>query len=115
MAELVNAYISWQVCEMGEVPKGNLDEIYPIPPLPRVCSFSLISSAHTSLAHPSNLSTQMSLTRRTPLTMTRQAHLASLDSLGPLLISATPNAEIRSRYHNAQTQTNVPIDKCPET
>ena len=49
MAELVNAYISWQVCEMGEVPNGNLDEIYPIPPLPRVGPFSIILSPHLSL------------------------------------------------------------------
>ena len=38
MAELVNAYINMNICEMGDIPHGNLDEIYPIQPLPRVRS-----------------------------------------------------------------------------
>jgi hypothetical protein len=36
VAELVNAYIDWQICEMSDLPIDNLDEIYPISPLPRV-------------------------------------------------------------------------------
>lgn len=39
MAELVNAYIDWQVCEISissQEVQGSLDEMYPIPPLPRV-------------------------------------------------------------------------------
>lgn len=38
MAELVNAYISWQVCEMHNDMRGNLlvDQVYPVPALPRV-------------------------------------------------------------------------------
>jgi hypothetical protein len=38
MAELVNAYINFQLCEMGDIPlKGSIDRLYPIKPLPRAC------------------------------------------------------------------------------
>jgi len=34
---MVKAYIDWKVCEMGDTPSvGDLDQLYPIPPLPRV-------------------------------------------------------------------------------
>lgn len=37
MAEMVKAYIDWKLCEMGDTPSvGDLDQLYPIPPLPRV-------------------------------------------------------------------------------
>jgi hypothetical protein len=39
MGELVKAYIDWQVCEMGDIPAGDPDELYPIPALPRVRYF----------------------------------------------------------------------------
>jgi hypothetical protein len=85
MAELVNAYINWQVCEMGEVPNGNLDDIYPIPPLPRVRPFSIIhhSLISSSTPHPtppptrSYLSPHQSSTRA----VAGGAHLAPLDPL----------------------------------
>jgi len=40
MAELVNAYINMNIYEMGEMRNGDLDEIYPISPLPRVSRWS---------------------------------------------------------------------------
>lgn len=38
MSELVNAYINWQLCELGQVPNGNLDAA-----LPRVSLFLLFA------------------------------------------------------------------------
>jgi hypothetical protein len=54
MAEVANAYITWQLCEMGDVLKDNLDEIYPIAPQPRVCSGFLILPINWRWAEFSN-------------------------------------------------------------
>ena len=75
MAELVNAYINWQVCEMGEVPDGNLDEIYPVPPLPRVRAFH----HHFIPVFILHLPFRPYPPCQIIMVMARQAHFASLD------------------------------------